>query len=190
MCNITSLNRLKSIQSRTKKLFDFHWFWKQACISKPNYLSVPDHLKLNPTPPGRYRRKNLCFFTWRITFTHKVLFGSHTKCFMANPILSDYPVWLDTMFFKRGFISIGRIAWHKKCHRRKLKLDILYQDEIFKHLNRAISEEEWANSILPANNAMGEVTCIPVIFGTLLLNALLHHIIRNIKYQLPNFALL
>ena len=28
--------------------------------------------------------------SWRITFSHKGLFGSQTKCFIANPILSDY----------------------------------------------------------------------------------------------------
>ena len=44
-------------------------------------------------------------------FTHKGLFGSQTKCFMANPILSDsvtvsiYPVSLVCSLFSPDLIS-------------------------------------------------------------------------------------
>ena len=47
-------------------------------------------IKIKPSLKAIMGLKLITPVTWRITFTHKGLFGSQTKCFMANPILSDY----------------------------------------------------------------------------------------------------
>ena len=59
------------------------------------------------------------FLPWRITFTHKGLFGSQTKCFMAIPILSDY------LFFKELLVKASLIIRKRKylCDEYKLFID-------------------------------------------------------------------